>query len=224
MRRISPETAEAPDLTLLLRALECVDERGRPTVAGVLFFASEPQRWLADARISAARIPGIEPSTELSDLEEIGGNLLAQLNGAISFFDRHQLSPSRIVGWERARMTGPGQIPQEVLLEAVVNALAHRDYRAASQVRILAYDNRIEVINPGTLLNQLTLDSIRIGGISQRRNPTVAALLNRAAKRESLGVGIPDMVRILNQAGLPEPVFDLQGGHFKVVIHAGPVP
>ena len=81
-------------------------------------------------------------------------------------------------------------MPPLVLREAVMNAVCHRDFRAASQVRIFVFDDRIEIVNPGQLLNHLTLDSIRIGGISQRRNPVIASLLARAGGRENIGLGV----------------------------------
>ena len=105
-----------------------------------------------------------------------------------------------------------------MLREALNNAVAHRDYRAASQIRVFVFDDRVEIINPGGLLNRLTLDSVRLGGISQRRNPVVASLLARLAKRENLGVGVPEMIRLMSERGLPEPEFELPAGHFRVTL------
>jgi len=109
-------------------------------------------------------------------------------------------------------------IPEKVLREAVLNAVAHRDYRAASQVRIFVFDDRVEFVNPGELLNQLTLEGIQLGGISQRRNPVVAALLARARRRESLGMGVLEMIRLMRERKLPPPEFSVAAGHFKVVL------
>lgn len=200
-----------------LRTLGCLDAGDTPTVAGVLFFGRQPQRWLPDATLSAVRIPGVEPASQFLDREEIGGRLTDQLRGAVGFLSKHLPSPSRVEGWER-RDFG---IPTEVLREAVLNALAHRDYRMASQTRIFVYDDRVEVANPGELLNRLTLDSIRFG-ISQRRNPRIAGLLARAhsARREHLGVGVPEMFRLMRERGLPEPSLRIEGGHFRVILRA----
>jgi ATP-dependent DNA helicase RecG len=89
----------------------------------------------------------------------------------------------------------------------------------ASQTRLLIYDDRVEVANPGDLLNRLTLESLRFG-ISQRRNPRVAALLARAhsTRREHMGVGIPEMFRLMTDRGLPEPSFRIEAGHFRLVL------
>lgn len=218
-------TYEAVEATRYLRALGCLDESDTPTVAGVLFFGRDPQRWFADATVSAVRFPGTETTTEFLDRQELSGPLAGQLAGAASFLSKHLSSASRVEGWERkdlVRTPHPGAIPIEVQREAVLNALAHRDYRMASQTRLFIYDDRIEIINPGELLNRLTVDSIRFG-ISQRRNPRIAALLARAhtARREHLGLGVPEMFRLMRERRLPEPEFAVGGGHFRVVIRSG---
>jgi ATP-dependent DNA helicase RecG len=197
-----------------LRALRCLDPDGTPTVAGVLLFGRDPQRWIPDARISAVRFAGTAVSSDFADRKEIGGTLLLQLDLAMAFVP----APSRVVGLDREDRG----IPEPVLREALVNALAHRDYRAASQVRLFVFADRVEVINPGILLNHLTLDSIRLAGISVRRNPILASLLARARRTESVGVGIPEMIAKMREHGLPEPELSLDGGHFRVVLRSGP--
>jgi ATP-dependent DNA helicase RecG len=201
-----------------LRALKCLDAGGSPTVAGVLLLGREPERWFPDARISAVRWASSKISGEFVDRQEITGPLLDQLDGAIAFLTRYVPSPARIEGWERNELG----IPDRALREALLNAIVHRDYRAASQVRLFVYQDRVEILNPGLLLNHLTLDSIRLGGISQRRNPVIASLLARARRGENLGVGVPEMIDIMRESGLPEPEFELQGGHFRVVLRAAP--
>lgn len=201
-----------------LRALKCLDAGGTPTVTGLLLFARELERWMIDARISAVRFPGKRVSGELADRQEITGHLFRQIEDAIAFLTRNVPAPARVEGWERVERG----IPDTVLREAVLNAVVHRDYRAASQIRIFVFQDRVEVINPGTLLNQLTLDSIRLGGISQRRNPVLASVLARARRRENFGMGVPEMLELMKERGLPEPEIDLQGGHFRVVLRTMP--
>ena len=83
---------------------------------------------------------------------------------------------------------------------------------------VFVFDDRVEFVNPGVLLNRLTLDSIQIGGISQRRNPVIASLMGRFKRRELYGLGIPQMIRLMHERGLPAPDFSLEGGHFRVVL------
>jgi len=205
----------------LLTELHCVDPGGAPTVTGMLLFGREPQKWIQDARISAVLFPGREMSWELADRQEIGGRLLDQIDTAVGFLKRNVRSPSRVAGMER-REEG---IPEEVFREAVLNAVSHRDYRAASQVRIFVFDDRVEIVNPGELLNRLTIDGICIGGISQRRNPALAGLLARARLRENIGMGVPALIAELKERGLPPPEITVSNGHFKLVLRqAGGTP
>ena len=197
-----------------LRALSCIDE-DTPTLAGLLFFGHDPQRFFLDARISAARIPGTEPRLDLADREEVAGTFTAQLDGARAFLGRHLTRAARIEGWERR---DEPRLPDEVLREALVNALAHRDYRSASQIRLFVYDDRVEVVNPGELLNRLTVEKIRLGGLSQKRNPVIASLSARLGRRENLGFGVPEMFRLMREADCPEPEIDVSAGHFRLVL------
>lgn len=175
------------DVARYLHALKCTDPDGSPTVAGILCFGVDPSAWLPDARITAVRFPGTEMGGEFADSREIRGRLPEQLEAAAGFLDAHVGAPSRVQGWDRKA----GGIPRPAMREALRNAVIHRDYRATSQVRVFVFDDRVEIINPGTLLNRLTLDSIRIGGISQRRNPAICAVLNRLNQVENIGMGVP---------------------------------
>jgi ATP-dependent DNA helicase RecG len=160
--------ADPGEVPRYLRALGCLDLDDTPTVTGILFFGRTPQRWLPDARVSAVRLPGTEPGGEFLDRREIEGRLTEQFSAAAAFLSDHLGAPSRVEGWERRELG----IPAEVLREALLNALAHRDYHVASQTRVFVYDDRVEIGNPGELLNRLTLDSISLG-VSQRRNPRI---------------------------------------------------
>ncbi len=214
---------DPPLVARYLHALHATDRDGQPTVAGVLCFGAEPQRWLPDAVVSVCRMVGSEWTTQTADRLVLGGPLPAQVEGAAAFLSRHLAQGSASSGWQRPLAPAPGRIPLDVLREAVVNAVAHRDYRAASQVRVFVFDDRVEVVSPGGLLNHLTLDSIRLGGISQRRNPAIAAVLARLAWRENLGLGVVEMCRAMRDVGLPEPEFSVEGGHFRVALHGATV-
>lgn len=211
--------APPPDgqLDRYLAALGCLDQAGHPTVSGILFFGQNPQRWLPDARISVARFKGTAMSGEFLDRKEIEGRIREQIAAAAAFLETHVAAPARVQGYQRVE----GGIPAEVLREALMNAVMHRDYRASSQTRIFVFDDRVEFINPGALLNRLTLESIRIGGISQRRNPVICSLAARLRRQELYGMGVLTMIRRMREQGLPEPEFSVEGGHFRVVLRSG---
>jgi ATP-dependent DNA helicase RecG len=205
------------NLTQYLLALKCIDRKGVPTVSGLLFFGREPTRWLLDARVSAVRISGTQISRNFLDRQEFEGRLLEQLEQASAFILRNIPAPSHVEGLVRVEEG----LPREVVREAMVNALVHRDYRVASQIRVSVFDDRVEITNPGELLNQLNLDNIRQGGISQRRNPVLASLSEKARRSENLGFGIPEMIRALHELGFKEPSIELVGAHFRLTLWLG---
>jgi len=217
LKRVYP-TEAVRDASTYLRALKCLDG-DQPTITGILFFGRDPQRFFPDARVSAVRFPGERYASSMDDRKDFGGSIFQQIESAERFLADHVPSPSRVEGWKRVE-TG---VPVPVLREALHNALAHRDYNAASQTRLFVFSDRVEVVNPGILLNRLTPESIQLGGISQRRNPTIAALIVRALGRENLGMGVPRMFEEMRDAGLPDPEIDLAGGHFKLVLRTKPV-
>jgi len=200
--------------TRYLTALKCIDRTGVPTVSGVLLLAQEPTHWLTDAGISAVRLQGRQISQTFLDRKELGGRLIDQIEEASAFILRHVSAPSHVEGLMRVEEG----LPPQIIREAVLNAVTHRDYRSASQIRIFVFDDRVEIVNPGELLNQLTLENIRQGGLSQKRNPVLASLLARAGRRENLGFGIPEMVRLTSERGLPEPAIEVSGGHFRLTL------
>lgn len=201
-----------------LRALQCLDPGGTATVAGVLLFSREPQQWLMDARISAVCYAGRRISGTMMDKQEIGGNLFQQLDAAMVFVQRHLPDPTRVRCYPRVEHA----IPERAIREFVLNALVHRDYSAASHIRIFMYEDRVEIINPCELLDQRTLDSICLGGIRRRTNPVLAAVLSRAGGYKNIGIDMPATTGLMVERGLPEPEIRLQGGHFRVVLRAAP--
>ncbi|WP_120627655.1 ATP-binding protein [Corallococcus sicarius] len=210
----SPRQVPEQNIVPHLTALKCLERTGVPTVAGILMFGREPTRWLLDARISAVRVQGTTVSSKFLDRKEMEGRLLDQIDQASAFIQRNIAAPSHVQGMVRVE----DGLPVEVIREAVLNAVTHRDYRPASQIRISIFDDRVEITNPGDLLNHLTLENIRQGGISQKRNPILASLLAKAQRRENLGFGVPDMVQALREKGFKEPTIEIMAGHFKLVL------
>lgn len=202
-----------------MAALKIKSPDDKLTVLGMLLFGREPQKFLLDARVTAIRFPGVQIGGDFLDRREIGGRLLDQFRQSIEFIEGHLSAASHIEGATR-REAG---IPREIIREAIQNALAHRDYQAASQVRIFVFDDRVEIVNPGELLNRLTLDGIRLGGITQRRNPYLATVLARFQHRENAGIGVPEMIRRMHDQGLPEPEFVVADGHFRVILRTDAV-
>jgi ATP-dependent DNA helicase RecG len=104
-----------------------------------------------------------------------------------------------------------------VVAEAIVNAVAHRDYTSNGSVQVMLFADRLEIWNPGTLPKSLMLEKLRLPHGSVPANPLLAEPLYLTKYIERMGTGTRDMIRRCREAGLPEPEFSLTDG-FVVVI------
>ena len=109
------------------------------------------------------------------------------------------------------------EIPKEVVTEAIVNAVAHRDYTNNASIQVMLFSDRFEVWNPGRLPPPLTLEQLRVAHPSVPNNPLLAESLYLAQYIERLGTGTVDMIRRCIDAGLPEPEFTASSG-FRITI------
>lgn len=192
------------------------DAAGRlaPTVAGLLFFGHDPQRVLPQARVRCARFRGTDRSTFL-DQAEIGGTLPEQVDRTVAFVLRNTRLEGRLVG---VRREDRPEYPPDVVREAVVNAVTHREYAVAgADVRVAVYDDLIEVTSPGLLPAGVTLS--RLGeGVSEARNPTLATLMRDAGYAEQWGRGTRAMIDGMRTWGLPPPRFEETGRALRVTL------
>lgn len=109
------------------------------------------------------------------------------------------------------------EIPREVVAEAIVNAVAHRDYTSNGSVQVMLFSDRLEVWNPGRLPPSLTLEKLRVAHGSVPGNPLLAEALYLTKYIERMGTGTRDMIRRCVAAGLPEPEFTITDGFVATV-------
>ena len=184
------------------------------TIAGLLFLARDPQYLLPHAYMSALRIPGTEIANAPIDQKRLEGRLTDMLQDAMRFVDLHLLRRHHIQGLQPE---AKAEMPAEILREALVNACAHRDYTIAAPVRVVVFDDRVEVRTPGQLPNSVTLEALRFG-VHVLRNPAIYNLLLKVGLVTDAGSGIPRMIRLLREAIGREPEFYLQGNEFVVIL------
>ena len=197
------------------------DGEDRLTVAGLLLLARDPQRLFPHACISALRIPGVDISTPPIDQKRIESRLFDMLGDALRFLDFHLLRRHRIRGLEPEVVL---EFPVECLREVLVNALAHRDYTVPGPVRLLVFDDRVEVRTPGGLPNSVRLDQLP-AGVHVLRNPTLYNLLLKRGLVTDAGSGIPRMIRLLREKTGSEPDLRIEGNEFVVALsRRGPDP
>lgn len=206
-----PETTET--LTQLLQNMGLATEEGYLNLAGVLLFAERPQWIKPQFVVKAIRYPGndIHANTYF-DTEDFAGALRKIYDDTLGFIMRnlHKVQAGRGIN-----SPGLPEIPSVVFEELLVNALVHRDYLIDAPIRIFIYDNRIEIINPGHLPNNLTVEKIRRGNANSR-NPI---LLSYAAKGilpyHGLGSGIRRALGVYPKIDFED---DRDGCQFKAIV------
>ena len=156
-------------------------------LAGVLLFAKQPQVILPSFIIKAVAFNGDDiTETNYLDSRDITGKLEEQFNGAISFLVNNTKT---FQGDRSVNSIGIPEIPKIVFEELVANAIIHRDYFTNAPIRILIFNNRIEIISPGHLPNNLTVEHILFGN-SNIRNPIIASFAAKILPYRGLGSGI----------------------------------
>ena len=186
------------------------------TIAGGLLFGKSPELFLPVYHIKAVRFPGnaIHASTFI-DSVDLRGRIQQQFEDGLGFLLRNIRFEQ---GTQGVNAVGKPEIPRLVFEELLANALIHRDFFISAPVRIFVFDNRIEIISPGHLPNNLTVANIRSGN-SKIRNPILASYATHLLPYRGLGSGI---FRSLN--AYPEIEFDddRAGNQFKVTIRRHP--
>jgi ATP-dependent DNA helicase RecG len=184
------------------------EDRPRLSLAGLLLFGERPQAHVYYARVSAVRWQGREAGENIIDREEIVGRLPQQIDHSVAFIERNTPLATSIEG---VQQTDRPQYPTPVLREAIVNAVAHRDYSlTGAQILLYVFEDRVEVRSPGGLPNTVTLDNIRTH-YSRARNETIARVLFNLGYVNSLGSGIPRMIRLMREHVGRAPEFDVIG-------------
>lgn len=201
-----------------LRLADNVDGEWRLTVAGLLIFGADPQRFMPQSRLSAVAFAGFDEDADILDRREITGRLPQIITDARLFLERNIRQPARELGFQREDLP---LYDRKALGEAVVNAVAHRDYSlSGSQIRLFVFADRVEVRSPGRLPNSITLDNIRLG-VHAERNRRLATLLTQLGHMSAIGTGIPRLIiRLSRLLSGREPEFELVGEELRVRIWA----
>ena len=189
---------------------------GKPMNAAMLLFGKSPQRFLISSEVRCAHFHGTEVAKPIPSYQVYKGTAFQLVDQAVDFvLSKIALS----VGTRAESVQAPVayEIPKEVVTEAIVNAVAHRDYTSNASVQVMLFTDRIEVLNPGRLPPPLTLEQLRVAHASIPNNPLIAESLYLAQYIERMGTGTLDMIRRCSDAGLPEPEFTDSSG-FKTTI------
>jgi hypothetical protein len=189
---------------------------GKLTNAAVLLFGKEPQRFFISSEVRCVLFHGNEIHKPIPSYQVYKGDVFQLVDQAVDFV----LSRIDVYVGDRSQSVDVDvkyEIPRSAVTEAIVNAVAHRDYTSTGSVQVMVFRNRVEVWNPGRLPNQLTLADLKKDHESFPANPLIAEPLFYAGYIERIGTGISDMVKNCLEAGLTEPEFQ-QEASFKAIL------
>jgi len=233
--RFTSQSDEAADVVLLKRNLLARSDSGeiKASVAGILMCCENPEQYMPSAYIEAVRYRGtLQDSNYQLDAQKIIGPLDRQIDHAMSFFKKNQTVAAIKTP---ARVDMP-QYNERAVFEALVNAVAHRDYAIyGSKIRFFMFDDRMEIYSPGALPNTVTIESIALR--QDTRNELLTSLLaecpikyasdelGRRSYMEKRGDGVPIILSRSERHSGRKPEYRLiDDSELLLIIHAAQPP
>ena len=183
---LSAEGLADPEVALEKLGLLAADEHGvtRATVSGVLVCTAHPEQLLPNAVVTAVRYRGADRASGQVDAQEVTGPIDRQITQALAFAVRNMHVGARKTP---ARENLP-EYSTQALFEAIVNAVVHRDYSIrGSRIRLSIFSDRLELCSPGSLPNNLTIESM--GERQSTRNEALTSVLGRMDAGSIEGAG-----------------------------------
>jgi ATP-dependent DNA helicase RecG len=223
LRRQKQNLANLEDNRILETQGICQNQN--PTLAGLMLLGEYPQEFFPQLGVTAMVVQGKsigelgKGGERFIDNKRIEGTISQMLEGTLSFL-RRNMKIKTIINEDGTR-ADKSEYPIKALREIILNALVHRDYSIhtdQSPVRLVMYENRLELENPGGLYGRITVDDL--GKVSaDTRNPYIAGALEIMIDSENRFSGIPTIMAEMRKAGMPPPVFINSRGVFKVILY-----
>lgn len=182
--------------------------------AAVLLFHPDPEKYITGASI---KIGFFEEDDDLSYQDEVKGNLLEQADQALDLL-RTKYDKARITYREDGTREEKFTFPQDAIREAVLNAIAHKDYSSGIPIQISVYKDKIIIWNEGQLPENWTVDRLTEKHPSKPFNPDVANTLFRAGYIESWGRGTIKIINACKAHKIAPPIFANLAPDFQVTL------
>ncbi len=187
------------------------DKDGLKNLA-LLFFAKNIQDFYPYAQIKLVRFDGLKPVKVIA-YEEAKGSLVEMIEQSMNFVKRFISKEYKIEGLKRKEIAF---IPEEAIREAIINSVAHRDYFNKNEIQLNIFDDRLEIINPGSLPEGMKEDLL--GSLSVQRNPMIYQFLKDYGYMEGIGSGISRIYSLMKKFNLKKPEFKVTKNHFRVIL------
>ena len=209
-----PESTFVKDVFVHLNLLKGT----KLTNAAILLFGKNPHRFHLQAEIKCLQFLGTEIEKPFPSYHIYSGNLFDQVDRAVTFVLSSIKLP--VIQQEHtAQVKRLPEIPLFAVQEAIVNALAHRNYNDASGIQVMVFIDRVEIWNSGSLPAQLTIPDLKKPHRSFPGNPLLAEVFYLTDYIQKAGSGTIEMVKQCKQAGLPEPEFvNNRGYEFRTIL------
>lgn len=233
-RRRSPRVfggVDEADVLAMLGILVRHEDALVPSLAGLLSVGRYPQQWFPQLMVTVAVYPHAERGRagpggiRFLDSAALGGPVPDMVVDALQAVQRNLRVVSRVIG---AGRIDQWEIEPEVIREAIVNALMHRDYSPqarGTQVQVDVFPDRVEVSSPGGIFGNVRLEGLGEVGTSSSRNPRLAALLQETGDpvtgrpvAENRGSGVSMMINRVRQDTGIVPLFSANIDQFRVAI------
>ena len=190
-----------------------LSRNGVLNIAGTLLFGKNCGYRLPAFIVKCVTYPYIDiDEDKYIDSQDISGSLKSVFDDTLGFVLRNV---RRVQKDKNVNSLGELEIPKIVFEELITNALIHRDYFISAPIRIFIFNNRIEIISPGDLPNNLTIENIKSGN-SNIRNPILASFATKLLPYRGLGNGIRRVLKAYDDIEFSE---DKDGNIFKVIIN-----
>ncbi|MGB9722181.1 MAG: RNA-binding domain-containing protein [bacterium] len=206
-----PKNMGIKTLLLNIRACREIDKKIKLTNAGVLFFTENPQRFILQSQLRLARFAGKTVTRDFLDRYDCSGTLWEMIESAEEFVKKS----SRLFGFRTEfdfKRIDKLEYPSKAIREAIINAVIHRDYNESADTRVLIFDDRIEVMNPGSFPKGVTPEQPRHVPI----NPTLCQLMYDVGFIEKYGTGIYMMREVCEEYGIPAPQYEISAVETEV--------
>ncbi len=182
--------------------------------ATIVLMGKNPCDYFPQAEIKLVQFADTE-AVQIVAYQLIKADLPNAIDQAHAFVLSH-ISKKVTVKGDSPRRQEDYEYPPAVIREAIVNAVAHRDYFSSDAIQISLFSDRLEILSPGGLPEGLPEE--RFGTASIRRNPIIYRILRDLRYIEGLGTGIPRIKNEMRQAGLPDPKFMLGQRLFQITL------
>src|SRR5690554_30458 len=210
-KRLESEDLDGTNQELLESLQLYLEEEKMLKRAAILLFHPKPEKYVTGAYI---KIGYFENEADLMYQDEAHGNLFEQIEKTMDLLFSKYIKA--LISYEGISRVEIYEYPKEAIREALLNAVAHKDYSGGAPIQIKVFNDRIMIWNDGQLPDNWTISNLLKKHASKPYNPDIANTLFRSGYIESWGRGIEKMMNYCLETGIPVPNYSFEGSDFLV--------